>query len=114
MQKLENRIAALEAASAPVDSMTLIRRFVSPGQLDAEMHRLRDDDGKAWMRQPGENEQQLTNRASLEVKRNPWGIARLTADAGAMPHTKHLKVDCSNGFKGARWRELRDMVKTLN
>lgn len=89
MQNLEKRIAAMEAKSGPVDHMTIIRRFVSPGHLDAEIHRLRDDDGKAWMRRPGETEQQLIDRASLEVKRTPWGIASLTADDVEVPHAEH-------------------------
>jgi len=89
MLNLEKRIAALEATSAPVDDMTIIRRFVIPGHLDAEIHRLRDDDGKAWMRQPGETCQELIDRASLEVKRNSWGVACLTADAGEVPHAEH-------------------------
>ena len=89
MQKLENRIAALKATSAPVDNMTIIRRFVSPGGCDGEIYRLRDNNGTLWKRHPSETEQELINRASLEVTRNPLGIARLTADAGAMPHTEH-------------------------
>ena len=89
MQNLEKRITAMEAKSGPVDNMTIIRRFVSPGHLDAEIHRLRDDDGKAWMRQPGETEQQLIDRASLEVKRTPWGIASLTADDVEVLHAEH-------------------------
>lgn len=80
MQSIEKRIAALEATNAPADDITIIRRFVSPGHLDAEIHRLRDDDGKLWTRQPGETEQALIDRATLEVKRTPWGIASLTAD----------------------------------
>lgn len=80
MQHLERRIAALEATNAPADDITIIRRFVSPGRLDAEIYRLRDDDGKLWTRRPGETEQALIDRASLEVKRTPWGIASLTAD----------------------------------
>jgi hypothetical protein len=78
MQSLEKRIAALEATSAPADEMTIIRRFVSPGGSDGEIHRLRDDDGKIWTRQPSETEQELIDRASLEVKRTPWGVASLT------------------------------------
>lgn len=80
MLNLEKRIAALEVTTAPADDFTIIRRFVSPGHLDAEMHRLRDDDGKLWTRQTGETEQSLIDRASLEVKRSPWGVASLTAD----------------------------------
>ena len=89
MQSLEKRIAALEATSAPADEMTIIRRFVSPGHLDAEIHRLRDDDGKLWTRQPGETEQELINRASLEVKRTPWGIAGLRSDDAEVTHAEH-------------------------
>lgn len=90
MQKLEKRIAALEATSTPADDLTIIRRFVSPGHLDAEIHRLHDDDdGKLWTRQPGETEQELIDRASLEVKRTPWGIASLTADGAEVPHAEH-------------------------
>ena len=89
MQSLEKRIAALEATSAPADDMTIIRRFVSPGELDAEIHRLRDDDGKLWTRQPGETEQELIDRATLEVKRNSYGVACLTADGGEVPHAEH-------------------------
>ena len=80
MLNLEKRIAALEAKTAPADDLTIIRRFVSPGHLDAEIIRLRDDEGTLWTRQTGESEQELIDRASLEVKRSPWGIASLTAD----------------------------------
>ena len=89
MPSLEKRIAALETTSAPADDMTIIRRFVRPGHLDAEIHRLRDDDGKEWTRQPGETEQELIDRASLEVKRTPWGIASLTADGAEVLHAGH-------------------------
>lgn len=89
MQKLEKRIAALEATSTPADDMTIIRRFVSPGHLDAEIHRLRDDDGKLWTRQPGESEQELIDRASKEVQRNPWGVASLITDDSEVCHAEH-------------------------
>ena len=89
MQRLEKRIAALEATSAPADDFTIIRRVVSPGHLDAEIHRLRDDDGKLWTRQPGETEQELIDRATLEVKRSPWGVASLAADSVKVPDAEH-------------------------
>ncbi|MBK7050719.1 MAG: hypothetical protein IPH54_08005 [Rhodoferax sp.] len=50
---------------------------MAPGQLDAELTRLRDGDGNHWMRQTGETEQALIDRASFEVRRNPWGVASL-------------------------------------
>ena len=80
MQNLEKRIAALEATTAPADEITIIRKFVRPGHLDAEIYRLRDEDGKLWTRQTEETEQELIDRASLEVKRTPWGGASLVAD----------------------------------
>ena len=89
MLNLEKRIAALEATSAPADDLTIIRRFVSPGHLDAEIFSLRDDDGKLWTRQPGETEQALIDRASCEVKRTPWGVASLTADGEEVLHAEH-------------------------
>ena len=86
MQSLEKRVAALEATNAPADEMTIIRRFVSSGHLNAEIHRLRDDDDKLWTRKPGETEQELIDRASRETKRNPWGVACLTSDAAEVSH----------------------------
>ena len=80
MQNLKCRLAAIEAANPPAVDFTIIRRIVCPGHLDAEITRLRDDDGKLWTRLPGETEQELIDRASLEAKRSPWGVARLIGD----------------------------------
>jgi len=77
MLTIQKRLAALEATTAPADEITIICKFVSPGHSDAEIHRLRDNDGKLWTRLPDETEQQLIDRASLEVKRSPWGVALL-------------------------------------
>ena len=79
MQKLENRIAALEAISAPVNNMTIIRRFVSPGGCDGEIYRLRDINDTHWTRHLGETEEELIERASSEVRRNVMGLASLIA-----------------------------------
>lgn len=89
MQNLEKRIAVLESANPPADEITIIRKFVSSGHLDAEIHRLRDDDGKLWTRQPGETEQELIDRATLEVKRTPWGVGYLMADDVKTPQADH-------------------------
>lgn len=89
MHSLEKRIAALEATTAPTDDMTIIRRMVRPGHLDDEICRLRDDEGGLWLRRPGETEKELIDRATLEVKRNSYGVACLTADAGEVQHVKH-------------------------
>jgi hypothetical protein len=89
MQNIERRIAALEAKTAPADDLTIIRRFVSPGRLNGEITRLRDDDGNHWTRQTGETEQELIDRASLAVKRSPWGVASLTADDSEVCRADH-------------------------
>jgi len=80
MPSLEPRIAALEKASPATEGRVIIRRFVSPGHLDAEIHRLRGDGGELWTRQPGETEQAFIDRASGEVKRNEWGIGCLASE----------------------------------
>ena len=80
MQSLEKRIAALESVNPPAEEMTIIIKGVSPERRNAEIHRLRDDDGNLWTRQPGETEQELIDRASLEAKRSPCGVARLIGD----------------------------------
>lgn len=56
---------------------------MSPGQLDAEIHGLRDGDGKMWTRLPGETEQELINRASREVARESSGFSRLIGETDA-------------------------------
>jgi hypothetical protein len=81
MPSLEPRIAALEKASPAPEGMVIIRRFVSPGHLDAPILCLRSDTGEEWTRQPGETEQELIDRASREVKRNQWGVASLSTGA---------------------------------
>ena len=80
MQSLEPRIAALEKASPAPDGLVLIRRFVKPGHLDAEIYCLRSDAGERWERLPGEPEQAFIDRASREVRRNEWGFAGLTSE----------------------------------
>lgn len=81
MPSLEPRIAALEKARPATEGLVLIRRFVKPGHLDAEIYRLRSDAGERWERQPGESEQAFIDRASGEVKRNEWGFAGLSTGA---------------------------------
>ena len=89
MQTFERRLAALEQANPPADELTIIRRMVSPGHLDAEIYRLRADDGTLWTRQPGETEQGLIDRASKEVKRTPWGVASLITDDAEVCRAEH-------------------------
>ena len=81
MQSLEKRLAALESSDgAGDDRLTIIiRRLVSPGHLDNEVQRLTGAAGQIWTRQPGESEQDLTDRAVREVKRNAGGAAQLIA-----------------------------------
>lgn len=79
MPSLETRIAALEVDTTPAEPLTIIRRCVGPGQPPTEIQGLKDNKGNEWQRQPGETEQGLIDRASLECVRNQWGVALLSA-----------------------------------
>ena len=79
MQSLDKRITALEVQAEPPEPLTIIRRFVSPGQPLTELQGLRDDKGGEWLRQPSESEQGLIDRASLDCVHNQWGVALLFA-----------------------------------
>ncbi len=77
MQSTEKRIAALESATTPIEGMTIIRRMVAPGHLDAEIDHIRDDHGNEWTRQTGETEAAFTDRAAIETPSNAWGFRSL-------------------------------------
>ena len=70
MPSLETRIAALEVENTPAEHLTIIRRFVTPGQPLPELQGLQDNKGNEWLRQPGESEQGLIDRASLQAWRS--------------------------------------------
>ena len=70
MPNLETRIAALEVENTPAEPLTIIRRFVRPGQPLPELQGLHDNKGNEWLRQPGESEQGLIDRASLQAWRS--------------------------------------------
>jgi len=89
VQTLQRRIAALESANPPDENLTITRRIVSPGHLDAEIFRLRSGAGEAWERLPGETEQKFVDRASREVKRSACGVARLVSGDGEACHVEH-------------------------
>ena len=91
MQSLEKRIAALERVQPSVEEMTIIRRIVSPRNLHPAFNHIRSDDGEIWTRQPGESEQDFTDRATREVKRNQWGSAGLIADEAPNLEVRHAK-----------------------
>lgn len=74
MPSLETRIAALEVETSLSEPLTIIRRFVSPGQLMPELQGLQDNKGNEWLRLPGETEQSLIDRASLKAWRSPGGV----------------------------------------
>lgn len=77
MQSLEKRIAALEVQTAPAEPLTIIRRLVAPGKPQTELECLRDSSCTEWRREPGESEQGLIARASLQCARNASGVASL-------------------------------------
>lgn len=89
MRNTETRIAALEAKATPADGITIVRRFVSPGELDAEIDHICDEHGNEWIRQPGETEAAFTDRAALATKPTPWGVKSLIACNRVIHHAKH-------------------------
>jgi hypothetical protein len=56
---------------------------VTPGHLDDEVTRIRDDMHRFWTRMPGESEQELIDRATREVSRNANGFGSLYAFGAA-------------------------------
>ena len=79
MPSLETRIAALEVENTPAEPLSIIRRFVTPGQPPTELQGLRDSKGTEWRRAPGESEQGLIDRVSRECARNANGVSLLSA-----------------------------------
>ena len=80
MHTLQSRLKSLEPLAPPADGLTIIRRIISPGRLDAEIDHIRDDAGNEWARkQPGETEAAFTDRAISEAQPNKWGIRCLIA-----------------------------------
>ena len=81
MQSLERRIAELEKANSTGEGpMTIIIRFMTPGNLEVEIQELHDSKGgQQWTRQLSEAEQTFIDRASREVKRDGPGCALLMA-----------------------------------
>ena len=81
MQSLEKRIAELEkGASMDEGPLTIVIRPLTPGNVDEELQELHDQNGsQRWMRQPGETEHELIDRASREVTRNRPCCALLMA-----------------------------------
>jgi hypothetical protein len=80
MQKLENRIEALERQTATRNDLTVFIKFVSPGPngpIEDDPIAYVGDVGERWDRLPGETLRQLKDRAGREVKRGPFGFARL-------------------------------------
>ena len=78
MQNLDRRIFALESATTPTDTFTIImRRMVAPRHLDAEIEHIPDDHANEWTRQHGETEAAFTDRAASETPPKARGIKTL-------------------------------------
>lgn len=88
MQALEKRIAALEQAAPPPDGLTIIRRIVWPGHLDAEIDHI-GDDGNEWTRQPGETEAAFIDRATCATRPNKCGVKCLIASNTELNHANN-------------------------
>lgn len=77
MQSINKRLSDLENAQPPSEAMTIIRRMVAPGQLDAEIDYIHDAHGNERKRLAGETEAAFTDRAASETPPNAWGFKTL-------------------------------------
>ena len=89
MQATERRIVALETANPPAKELTIVRRIVWPGHLEAEIDHIRDAAGQEWTRQKGESETRFSERAANETQANKSGIKRLIATTRGLEHANH-------------------------
>lgn len=89
MQNLEKRVAALETIEAPAEELTIVRRFVWPGHLEAEIDHIRDAAGQEWTRLPGESETTFTERAASETQPNKSGVKGLIASNRELLHANN-------------------------
>lgn len=89
MQNLEKRVAALETIEAPAEELTIIRRIVWPGHLDAEVDHIRDDYGNHWARLPVETEAAFTERAISETQPSKSGVKCLIATNTELENASH-------------------------
>jgi hypothetical protein len=80
MTTLDRRLAALEQATTSAQ-INLIARFDDPRDMGAELWCLENLSGEyprqSWKRRPDESEQDFTDRALREAKRNSIGAATL-------------------------------------
>ncbi|MCW2310575.1 hypothetical protein [Rhodoferax antarcticus] len=77
MQRLDQRITALEAVQPRTAFMTIVYTIVEPGNLHPDCNHIESGE-QQWTRQPLETEKAFIDRASGEVTRN-HSIAQLTA-----------------------------------
>lgn len=89
MQNLLKRIASLEAIEFPAEELTIVRRIVWPGHLDAEIDHICDDDGNEWTIQSGETEAAFTERAISETQPNKTGVKCLIATNTELENASH-------------------------
>ena len=77
---LDSRLKALESRLSPCSELlTIVRTVVYPDGTQAEIQTLQDKKGNNWQLLPGETEQALIDRASLECARNAGGVAALSS-----------------------------------
>ena len=77
---LDSRLKALESRLSPSpELLTIVRTVVYPDGTQAEIQTLQDKKGNNWQLLPGETEQALIDRASLECALNAGGVASLSS-----------------------------------
>lgn len=77
---LDSCLKALASRLSPCpELLTIVRTVVYPDGTQAEIQSLRDEKGNKWQLLPGETEQALIVRASLQCARNAGGVASLNS-----------------------------------
>lgn len=87
MQKLENRIAALELTMPRKGGITAIwTTILNPDFSQPDVDRMTDHAGGMWLRLPGETAQELQDRAIAAARLTTKGMPRLIADECLVEH----------------------------
>jgi len=77
--RLAERLARLEQAAGPAEAILIIRRIVSPGELNREIRTLRQGE-RRWERREGETEKALIHRGEVAGERLGNAVTILFAE----------------------------------
>ncbi|MFZ2737037.1 MAG: hypothetical protein WBI20_05775 [Burkholderiaceae bacterium] len=70
MSRLDSRVAKLEQKRTSAEDITIVIRFISPGNQEAEIRSLKAKNGELWHRHADEPEQELIDRATRQTNQS--------------------------------------------